>query len=141
MVLVFWSMMIKHLHHDFCPIWFPNTELWAIKEQPEPEEEPQEEKCSFSYRVFDISAYTIAADETGRGDGLTASGVYATPYYTAACNDLPFGTLIEIDGQIWEVQDRMARSGCIDLCMPTKEDCFRFGRKNCEVKIYERNYE
>lgn len=110
-----------HLYHDIRPVMFPNTEIKSTKE----------EKRKIT---IEVSAYT-PYDETCNGDGITASGVPAVPGYTCACNEFPFGTLIEIDGHIWEVQDRMAFDGCIDLCMSTKDECFQFGRQIKEVRV------
>ena len=126
-------------HHDVRPVMFPDTEIGEARQENTEKEKTEEYVAaeSSSVTVYEVSAYTIAADETGNGNGITASGAVCTPYYTAACNDLPFGTLIEIDGHIWEVQDRMAYSGCIDLCMPTKAECFEWGRQTREVIIYD----
>lgn len=57
--------------------------------------------------LVELSFYTSTYEECSRTDGLTASGVYATPYYTIAMDtSIPFGTLVEIDGfGIMEVQD------------------------------------
>lgn len=112
---------------------FPDTEIKST-EEPRSAGEPyiiESEKIE----LYEVTAYTIAADENGRGDGITASGVLATPYVTCACNDYPFGTRLEIDGQIWIVEDRMAEDGHIDLCMDTKEACYDFGRRVLEVKV------
>lgn len=94
-----------------------------------------------AYKVVmcNISAYTAHSDETGRGDGLTASGVYARAGRTIAMDDVPFGTRVEIEGHIYIVEDRFGGgyTNRIDIYMDTKEQAFRWGRRYLEVKIYE----
>lgn len=86
---------------------------------------------------MNVSAYTVSSDECNKGDGVTASGEIGTPYLTCACDSLPFGTKLLIDGQIWIVQDRFGGgySNRVDLMMETKEQCFAFGRRDIEVEI------
>lgn len=112
---------------------FPQTEIKGV----EGVDEQEVSKIVPVTKVYEISAYT-PYDETCSGTGLTASGTEAIPFYTCACNDLPFGTLVEIGGHIWTVEDRMGRDGCIDLCMSTEDECLQFGRKVMGVTIIER---
>lgn len=85
---------------------------------------------------MEVTAYTV---EEGNGDGLTASGVVGTPYYTCASDDLPIGTKLRINGEIWEVQDRFGGGHCnrLDLLMDTKAHCYEWGRKFIDVEIIE----
>ena len=51
-------------------------------------------------------------------DGITASGVPATEGVTCACDYLPIGTMVNVDGHIYTVQDRFGAfdgSKCIDI--------------------------
>lgn len=94
-----------------------------------------------SYRevVCNISAYTAHSDETGRGDGITASGRKAQAGRTIAMDDVPFGTRVEIDGHIYIVEDRFGGgyTNRIDIYMNTKAEAFQWGRRHLKVKIYD----
>ena len=52
---------------------------------------------------------------------------------------LPFGTLLRVNGRIYEVMDRFGGgySNRLDLMMETKEQCFSFGRQWVDVEIVE----
>jgi len=84
-----------------------------------------------SFMLFNVSAYTAADDETGRGDGLTASGVYAEAGRTIAADHLPFGTRVIIYDVEYVVQDRFGGdyTDRIDIYMNTKEEAWEWGRK------------
>ena len=87
------------------------------------------------------TAYTPAFDECGKTDGITASGHPAIQGVTVACDDLPLGTEVVIDGHSYIVQDRFGGGHGktkIDIFMNTKAEAFRFGRqtKIVEVKPY-----
>ncbi len=85
---------------------------------------------------MEVTAYTV---EEGNGDGVTASGVVGTPFYTAACDSLPIGIKLRINGEIWEVQDRFGGGygDRLDLLMETKEQCYEWGRRWIDVEIIE----
>ena len=83
------------------------------------------------------TAYTAAFDECGKTDGITACGQPAIEGVTVACDGLPFGTEVVIDGHTYIVQDRFGGNygtSKIDIYMNKKEDAFKFGR---QVKIVE----
>jgi 3D (Asp-Asp-Asp) domain-containing protein len=87
------------------------------------------------------TAYTPAFDECGKTDGITASGHPAIQGVTVACDGLPLGTEVVIDGHSYIVQDRFGGDygkTKIDIFMNTKAEAFRFGRqtKIVEVKPY-----
>ena len=111
-----------------------NTEIHAAPEPPPAVVEKEERKPKVI--TMNVSAYTVAE---GNGDGLTASGVEGTPFYTCAADDLPFGTKLLIDGKIWVVQDRFGGGyeNRIDLLMETTDQCFAFGRRWIPVEIIE----
>ena len=111
-----------------------NTEIHAAPESPPASVQKEETKPRVI--TMNVSAYTVAE---GNGDGLTASGVEGTPFYTCAADDLPFGTKLLIDGKIWVVQDRFGGGyeNRIDLLMETTEQCFSFGRQWIPVEIIE----
>ena len=60
--------------------------------------------------------------------GPTASGVYPTSGWTVACGeDIPFGTLLEIDGQTYCCEDRGVPSGCIDIYVDDHDEALARG--------------
>lgn len=86
-----------------------------------------------------ISAYTASVDECGKSDGITASGAKAKPHHTIACDHLPFGTTVFIDGLPYVVEDRFGGgyTDRLDIYMETKEEAFEFGRQWKIVEILE----
>ena len=93
---------------------------------------------SFPTILFVIcTAYTAAFDECGKTDGITACGQPAIQGVTVACDGLPFGTEVIIDGHTYVVQDRFGGNygkSKIDIYMYKKEDALKFGR---QIKIVE----
>ena len=83
-------------------------------------------------------------------------GVYSDGYFASgkkvyvggvACNWLPFGTKLEIDGQIYTVEDRGAKSlfgdknnhiKHIDIYFNDHKEARKFGKRYAEVKIQKR---
>ena len=125
-MMLIWNPVTSsgHFHVD-------NTEIYAT---PEIEVKKQPRTIRMN-----VSAYTRDSDECGKNDNITASGRYGIPFYTAACDDLPFGTLLRVNGRIYEVMDRFGGgySNRLDLMMETKEQCFSFGRQYIDVEILE----
>ena len=89
------------------------------------------------YVLVLCTAYTATFDECGKTDGITACGQPAIQGVTVACDGLPFGTEVVIDGHTYIVQDRFGGNygkSKIDIYMYKKEDALKFGR---QVKIVE----
>lgn len=80
----------------------------------------------------------------GSGTGVTASGrrVYngmEDPYYIA-CNWLPMGSVVNVDGTNYTVVDRggsgLSSSGRIDIFTPEGHSaCFKYGTGSCTIEI------
>lgn len=87
--------------------------------------------------VVMCTAYTASVDECGKADGITASGTLCQQRRTIACDHLPFGTKVKIDGHIYTVEDRFGGgyTDRIDIYMETKEEAFRFGRQPKIIEI------
>lgn len=89
--------------------------------------------------VINASAYTAAADECGKSDGVTASGVKVQEKRTLACPpQYPFGAKIKIEGYgTYTCEDRggAIKGNKFDIYMQTKSDAFAFGRRNLEAEI------
>jgi 3D (Asp-Asp-Asp) domain-containing protein len=89
--------------------------------------------------TINASAYTAAADECGKSDGITASGLKVEEKRTLACPpQYPFGTRISIEG-VGELrcEDRggAIKGNHFDIYMETKKDAFTFGRRNLLAEV------
>lgn len=91
--------------------------------------------------AINASAYTAAADECGKNDGITASGLVVTENRTLACPpNLPFGAKIAIEGMgVYRCEDRggAIKGNHIDIYMETKSEAFAFGRQHLEAEIVD----
>lgn len=91
--------------------------------------------------VVNASAYTAAADECGKSDGITASGLKVTEERTLACPaNYPFGTKIAIEGVgIYRCEDRggAIKGNHFDIYMETKAQAFSFGRQHLTAEIVD----
>lgn len=89
--------------------------------------------------TINASAYTAAADECGKSDGITASGLMVREKETIACpREFPFGTKIQIEGMgIYTCEDRggAIKGNHIDIYMKTKAEAFAFGRRNLLAEV------
>ncbi len=89
--------------------------------------------------TINASAYTAAADECGKSDGITASGIKVQEKRTLACPPaFPFGTKIAIEGLgEYRCEDRggAIKGNKIDIYMETKKEAFAFGRRNLVAEI------
>lgn len=91
--------------------------------------------------VVNASAYTAAADECGKSDGITASGKKVQANHTLACpKSYKMGTKIEIDGMgtyVCEDRGGAIKGNHFDIYMPTKAEAFSFGRRNLIAMVVE----
>jgi 3D (Asp-Asp-Asp) domain-containing protein len=79
--------------------------------------------------VFEITHYT----HTGNN---TASGVYPVAGRTVACNSLPIGTIVEINGQDFVVEDRGGMGGnVIDIFVDSESEAIQKGRYTTTVYV------
>ncbi|HCP08570.1 MAG TPA: hypothetical protein DIT25_02095 [Candidatus Moranbacteria bacterium] len=89
--------------------------------------------------TVNASAYTAAADECGKSDGITASGVKVQEKRTIACpREFPFGTKIKIDGYgtyVCEDRGGAIKGNKIDIYVETKGEAFAFGRRNLTAEV------
>ncbi|MFA5961484.1 MAG: 3D domain-containing protein [Parcubacteria group bacterium] len=89
--------------------------------------------------IINASAYTAAADECGKSDGITASGKKVKENETIACpKNFAFGTKVNIEGYgTYICQDRggAIKGNKIDIYMETKAQAFAFGRRNLVAQI------
>ncbi len=89
--------------------------------------------------VANVSAYTAAADECGKSDGITASGVTVMERRTLACPpEYPFGAQIEIEGVgtfVCEDRGGAIKGNRFDIYVKTKAEAFAFGRRYLAVRV------
>ncbi|MBR2133589.1 MAG: G5 domain-containing protein [Eubacterium sp.] len=88
--------------------------------------------------------YCACAVCCGSNSGNTASGIHVQngmddPYYVA-CNWLPLGSVISVDGTIYTVVDRggsgLSSVGRIDIYTPAGHaECYRLGTGGCTIEI------
>jgi 3D (Asp-Asp-Asp) domain-containing protein len=88
-----------------------------------------------------LSAYTAAADECGKSDGITASGKKVTPKRTLACpKSYAMGTKVYIEGMgEYTCEDRggAIKGNKFDIYVATKAEAFAFGRQNLSVTVIQ----
>lgn len=91
--------------------------------------------------IVNASAYTAAADECGKSDGITASGLKVMEKRTLACPpQFPLGTKIKIDDMgIYTCEDRggAIKGNHVDIYMQTKKEAFAFGRRNLTAEVVQ----
>ncbi len=86
------------------------------------------------------TAYSSSVDETDDTPFITAKGTYVRDGIIAA-NFLPFGTAVKIPAvfgdKIFVVEDRMNKryTDRIDVWMTSKQEAFRFGKKQVVIEI------
>lgn len=88
--------------------------------------------------------YCACAACTGKTNGITASGIKVTngmddPHYVA-CNWLPLGSVIRVNGTNYTVVDRggsgLSKQGRIDIYTPEGHAaCYRYGTGSCTIEI------
>ncbi len=88
--------------------------------------------------------YCACATCNGNSRGITTSGLQiqngmANPYYVA-CNWLPLGSVISVDGTLYTVVDRggsgLSSTGRIDIFTPEGHaECYRLGTGGCSIEI------
>lgn len=93
---------------------------------------------TFYFQEVTLTAYTASVEECGKADGITASGTKATQGRTIAADHLLFGTLVEIDGHLYTVEDRFGGgyTNKIDIYFNEYADAINFGRQQRVVKVY-----
>lgn len=104
-------------------------------QQPEPVTETTSYSC-YSLGTYRITHYCGCASCNGSWTGSpTASGAYPVSGRTVAMADLPFGTKVEINGQIYTVEDRGVPSGCVDIYVDSHSEALNSGMYYAEVRV------
>lgn len=108
-----------------------NDLLYVEQQEKQNMEAKQEEEKSEQGEaaVFEITHYT----HTGNN---TASGEYPVAGRTVACNSLPLGTIVEINGQDFVVEDRGGMGGnVIDIFVDSESEAIQKGRYTTTVYV------
>lgn len=83
---------------------------------------------------YTLTAYCACEQCCGKSDGITASGTIATQGRTVACNSLPFGTVLSINGHEYTVEDTGGMSdGVIDVYFDDHQEAIEFGVQYADV--------
>lgn len=97
--------------------------------------QPQEK---LDYMIFEATAYTRSAEEETL-DGITASGTIVNRGTTSVDPEvIPLGTKLYIEGYGYATAldtGGAIKGKHIDLYMDTKEEAFKWGRKDVKVTI------
>ena len=107
-----------------------------VKEVLEVNFEPKEVIIVIT-KIVEVSAYTSDVTETDSTPFITASNQRVRDGIIAN-NCLEFGSIVEIEGKEYEVQDRMnKRYGCdyFDIWMSKKVDALEWGRRELAIII------
>lgn len=86
--------------------------------------------------TYSLTAYCACEQCCGKTDAITASGTVATAGRTVACNSLPFGTVVSINGNQYVVEDRGGMgNNVIDIFFNNHQDAINFGSQSADVYI------
>ena len=88
---------------------------------------------------YTLTAYCPCEKCCGKTDGITASGAKAKSNHTIAADIslLPFGTIVEINGIEYTVEDigGAVKGNHIDIFFDTHEEALQFGKQKAEVYL------
>ena len=109
------------------------TELETIKEAKVAE---ASSKPNSNYRTITVktTAYTLYENETPSSTMANGQEVYVG---AVAYNDVPLGSKIEIDGNMYTVCDRVGSDGVVDIYMNSYNEAVQYGVQYKEIKIYD----
>ncbi len=117
-----------------------NTQVKTVElKDPFYEEVAAEPERDYYTVTFETTAYCPCAKCCGKSDGITASGAKAVSGHTiAAPSTYAFGTEIEINGNVYVVEDRggAIKGNRIDIFFDSHSEANNYGRKWVEGKVY-----
>lgn len=103
--LNYWSIVILDDHIYFIETKYLSKDEITPPVQTQPVESKPENNLIYLGK-YKLTYYCSCVKCCGKSDGITASGKKVQEGLTVACNSLPLGTKISINGHIYEVQDR-----------------------------------
>lgn len=92
--------------------------------------------------TYRLTAYCSCKKCCGKWSGLnkTASGATPRSNHTAACNSLPFGTKVRINGVVYTIEDRGNMAGdIIDIYFDSHEAALNSGFGLINAEVYKVN--
>ena len=125
------------------------TKVVKVGTNDNPEVKPNGVTSKNGYTIGQViegryTHYCACATCNGNSRGITSSGkrIYngmSNPYYIA-CNWLPLGTVLKVNGHNYTVVDRggsgLSRRGRIDIFTPEGHSaCYRYGTGSCKIEI------
>ena len=117
---------------------YADTDAETPVEQEAPQEEYTEDTSSNEEYLgtYTLTAYCGCEACNGGNAGITAMGVEPSEGWTVACNSLPLGTQISINGNTYEVQDTgNMDDGTIDIFMNSHDEALNFGVQSADVYV------
>lgn len=114
------------------------TDIETPIEQEVPQEEYTEDTSSNGEYLgtYTLTAYCGCESCNGGNTRITAMGVEPSEGWTVACNSLPLGTQISINGSTYEVQDTgNMDDGTIDIFMNSHDEALNFGVQSADVYV------
>jgi len=112
------------------------VETVSVSEYRNTEQERENEEYT---NRGEIRTMHVTCTAYSAGDGMTPGTVMAsgkTVYNGAvACNFLPLGSKVRIDGRIYTVEDRCGYNDRIDIYMDSVAECYQFGIRTLQVEI------
>ena len=91
-------------------------------------------EVGYSLGEYKLTAYCACEYCCGKSDAITASGTVATAGRTVACNSIPFGTVLSINGHQYIVEDTGGMSdNVIDIFFDNHQDAINFGVQYADV--------
>ena len=117
-----------------------STEVQAEQEELQMQLKYKEKSPEWvSLGIFKTTAYCPCARCCGKSNGITASGMVATAGRTIAADTsiLPFGTKVNINGNLYVVEDTggAIKGKRIDIFFATHQEALQYGRRNVEVFV------
>ena len=117
---------------------YVDTDAETPVEQEAPQEEYTEDTSSNGEYLgtYTLTAYCGCEACNGGNAGITAMEVEPSEGWTVACNSLPLGTQISINGNTYEVQDTgNMDDGTIDIFMNSHDEALNFGVQSADVYV------
>ena len=126
---------------DALPEDKPRAQAEAETVAPEPVEEPENERIEAAllmsaHRLDNVTVthYDCCVECCGKADGITASGVRATPGVTVAVDPavIPLGADVLVDYRADDTGSGVV-GNCIDLCVADHQTAVQLGRRTATV--------
>lgn len=87
-----------------------------------------------SYRTMHVKITAYSMEDNFTPSNVMANGETPRPGFIAL-NDVPLGTKVRYNGQVYIVGDRCGTSGVMDIYMDTVRECYEFGVRYGVIEI------